>query len=94
MLVAASHQPLSIAASIPLFSSHVSMYPKRNAADHLRRCTKRPVSCALGCGDGAVHSVPEDELAAHVHDAWVRDPGRVELQVKRMIVAAAGREIG
>jgi len=67
------------------------MYPKRDAAGHLRRCAKRPVLCALGCGDGAAHSVPEDELAAHVHDAWVNEPARVELQVTRMIVAVAGR---
>jgi hypothetical protein len=38
--------------------------------------------------------VPDDELAAHVHAAWLREPSRVELQVPRMIVAAAGRQVG
>jgi hypothetical protein len=51
------------------------------------------VACALGCGDSAAHSGPENELAAHIHAAWVRKPARVELQVKRMIVAAAGRRV-
>jgi hypothetical protein len=57
--------------SLPLFlcSRHVSMDPKRDAAGHLRRCAKRSLECGLGCGHGAAHSVPEDEIIAHAHAA-------------------------
>ena len=70
------------------------MQPKRDVADQLRLCAKRPLPCALDCGDGAAHSVPEDELAAHVHAAWMSELARVKLQVARVIVAAAGRQVG
>ena len=88
------HQSSPFSAAIPLFSSRVSMHPKRDAAAQLRSGTKRPVPRALGRGHSAAHSVPDDELAAHVHAAWAREPSRLELQAKRMIVAAAGRHIG
>ena len=59
----------SLSLPLFLFSRHVSMCPMRDAADHLRRCAKRTLECGLGCGHGAAHPMPEDELAAFVHAA-------------------------